>query len=94
MTTQSITGVHPVAQLFPLLAADEFAEFLESVKRDGLLTPVTIDPKGVLLDGRDRLKACGLAESNHGTSSTKAIRLHSSWRPISTVVISMAVRSH
>ena len=61
MTTQSITGVHPVAQLFPLLAADEFAEFLESVKRDGLLTPVTIDPKGVLLDGRNWLKACGLA---------------------------------
>jgi hypothetical protein len=61
MTSQSITRVHEIAQLFPLLDGDGLAELAESIRRNGLLMPIKTDPDGVLLDGRNRLKACEMA---------------------------------
>ena len=59
--TDHITGVHALAQIFPLLKDDELAELAASIKRNGQIAPVTIDRTGVLLDGRNRLKACEIA---------------------------------
>lgn len=50
--------VHPVADLFPMLADDELAELAEDIKQRGLLQPVVLDPEGRVLDGRNRLVAC------------------------------------
>jgi 16S rRNA G966 N2-methylase RsmD len=57
--------VHPAAELFPLLADDELRELAEDIRANGLHEPVWLydDPlRGVvLLDGRNRSRACQLA---------------------------------
>jgi protein gp37/ParB-like chromosome segregation protein Spo0J len=53
-----ITGIHPAADLFPLIADEEFAELCADVKARGLQQPITIWKDGALLDGRNRLLAC------------------------------------
>lgn len=53
--------VHPVADLFPMLAEDELAELAEDIKTRGLLQPIMLDGEGRILDGRNRLAACELA---------------------------------
>ena len=58
MTTNKVTGVHPVSQLFPPLPDDEFAGLVKSIRLTGQQSPITCDPNGLLLDGINRLKAC------------------------------------
>jgi ParB-like chromosome segregation protein Spo0J len=53
--------VHPVAELFPLMSEEELAELAHDIKTNGLLNPVIVDKNGVLIDGRNRLRACELA---------------------------------
>ena len=53
--------VHPVADLFPMLAEDELAELAEDIKQRGLLQPIVLDAQGRVLDGRNRLAACEMA---------------------------------
>jgi ParB-like chromosome segregation protein Spo0J len=53
--------VHPVADLFPMLADDELAELAEDIRQRGLLQPIVLDADGRVLDGRNRLAACELA---------------------------------
>jgi len=53
--------VHPVADLFPMLPADELRELAEDIAQRGLLQPIVLDPDGRVLDGRNRLAACGMA---------------------------------
>lgn len=53
-------NVHPVADLFPMLADDELAELAEDIKQRGLLHPIVLDSEGQVLDGRNRLAACAL----------------------------------
>jgi ParB-like nuclease domain len=52
------TEVHPLADLFPMMHADELAELAEDILINGLLHPIVIDVDGVLIDGRNRLAAC------------------------------------
>lgn len=53
-----ITGIHPAADLFPIVEGDEFAELCNDIKERGLAQPITIWTDGTLLDGRNRLLAC------------------------------------
>jgi protein gp37 len=53
-----ITGIHPAADLFPLVDGEEFAELCHDIKERGLQQPITIWKDGTLLDGRNRLLAC------------------------------------
>lgn len=53
-----IKGIHPAADMFPMMGADEFAELCASIAESGLEQPITIDNAGMLLDGRNRLLAC------------------------------------
>lgn len=53
-----VTGIHPAADLFPMVEGDEFAELCNDIKERGLAQPITIWTDGTLLDGRNRLLAC------------------------------------
>lgn len=60
MTTKH--DVHPVADLFPMLSADDLKSLADDIAARGLLHPVVTDTDGLVLDGRNRLAACELAK--------------------------------
>lgn len=57
----TITGTHPVADLFPMLADDELNDLAADIADRGLLHPVVLDTESRVLDGRNRLAACDRA---------------------------------
>lgn len=61
MSTASITGVHPYADKFPMLPESELSELAESILQNGLRQPIVLTEDGLILDGRNRAKACEMA---------------------------------
>jgi protein gp37 len=53
-----ITGIHPAADLFPLVEGEELKELCADIKERGLQQPIVVWHDGSLLDGRNRLLAC------------------------------------
>jgi hypothetical protein len=53
--------IHPAADLFPMMTADELQELAADIAENGQQEPIIIDD-GVLIDGRNRLEACKLAK--------------------------------
>lgn len=49
--------VHPVAEMYPLMPEDAYEEFKEDIRLHGQYDDIIIS-KGVLIDGRHRLRAC------------------------------------
>jgi ParB-like chromosome segregation protein Spo0J len=49
--------IHPAADVFPALAADDYAELRRDIELHGILEPIWVDPEGQVLDGRHRLRA-------------------------------------
>jgi ParB-like chromosome segregation protein Spo0J len=49
---------HPVAGLFPMLEADDFAALVEDIRLHGVREPIVRHRDGRVLDGRNRLLAC------------------------------------
>jgi hypothetical protein len=58
---RDVTSVHPAADLFPLMSAEELKVLGEDIKKNGMTSPVTLwvdaAGKSLLLDGRNRLDA-------------------------------------
>jgi N6-adenosine-specific RNA methylase IME4 len=50
---------HPAADHFPMLDETRFDELVASVRRDGLIDPIIL-LDGMILDGRNRLRACSV----------------------------------
>lgn len=51
--------VHPFAAEFPLIEGEEFDQLVDDVKRNGLREPIILShDRTVLIDGRNRLRAC------------------------------------
>ena len=51
-----IAGVHPAAELLPMMTDDEFQSLCADVDSQGFLHPVRVDNDGLLIDGRNRLQ--------------------------------------
>jgi hypothetical protein len=55
--------VHPAADLFPMMDKDELQKLAADIKKDCQRFPITLWKKdGSVLDGRNRLAACGIAD--------------------------------
>jgi len=51
--------VHPAAKRFPLMEEDRLAALADDIEKNGLFEPIVVTADGTLLvDGRNRLKAC------------------------------------
>lgn len=64
-------GIHPAADLFPMMDAETFAGLVEDVRTNGLLEAVWLTTDGLLLDGRNRLAACQLLGIEPATRTFK-----------------------
>jgi len=52
-----VTAIHPIADIFPPMSADEYAALVHDIRERGLLEPVWLYD-GLVLDGRHRSRAC------------------------------------
>jgi len=55
------TGIHPIANVFPMQQPDDFWELVENIRVTGLLHKIRREKEtGLLIDGRNRLLACSI----------------------------------
>src|SRR5262245_36387296 len=59
-TLANAPAVHPIAELFPMMAASELAALAQDIKANGLREPIWVHQDGRILDGRNRHAACAL----------------------------------
>lgn len=55
-----LAGIHPAAEMFPLMTDEEMAGLVEDVTAHGFTTPIAVQD-GLVLDGRNRLIASWLS---------------------------------
>lgn len=72
-------GVHPAADLFPMLEPEAFTKLVGDIDRNGQRDPIWLDADGQLIDGRNRLAACQrlnrdpLTRTYNGDSPTELV---------------------
>lgn len=64
--------IHPFADRFPMLPADELRALADDIKANGLRQPLLLTPDGALVDGRNRLAACAMAGVTPRFETTEA----------------------
>lgn len=52
---------HPYADRFPMLPEDELQRLAADIAENGLQNPIIVDADGLILDGRNRFRACQIA---------------------------------
>lgn len=58
--------VHPAASFFPLIEGEDFDALVMSIKTVGLMNPIVLK-NGMLIDGRNRLRAILELQANHSS---------------------------
>jgi len=53
---------HPYAELFPMMGQKELASLAKDIAENGQRDAIVLDEDDLILDGRNRLKACAMAE--------------------------------
>lgn len=82
--------VHPAADVFPLLDSEELKELAEDIKVNGLKDPIVVNHDGtVLIDGRNRLRACEIANAE---VTVKKLGSHYSEKQILDFIVSANIR--
>lgn len=49
---------HPYANVFPLMQGEEYDDLVADINKNGLHEPIVMTPDGLILDGRNRWRAC------------------------------------
>jgi hypothetical protein len=84
--------IHPVADLFPLMAGTEFDGLVEKIRAHGLRDPIKTW-NGMLLDGRNRRRASEAAGVYRSLKNrnwrTNSRRSNTSFRPIFILVVTI-----
>jgi len=62
MTTPFTGEIHPAAEGWYLMSDDEASSLADDISANGLIDPITLTHDGQLVDGRNRLAACSIAE--------------------------------
>jgi hypothetical protein len=68
MTGRARHEVHPAALAFPEMPAAELEELADDIKQNGLAHPIVLSADGIILDGRNRLRACHRGVDSHNDS--------------------------
>ena len=84
-------AVHPVLELIPSMRPEEYEPFKADIAEHGVIFPVEVDEHGVVLDGRERLRAC----RELGLDCPRVIRIGLSEEEKFALVISLnLIRRH
>jgi hypothetical protein len=59
--TQPVRAVHPAALAFPEMSPAALHELAEDIRQNGQAHPIMRTADGIVLDGRNRLRACEIA---------------------------------
>jgi hypothetical protein len=54
--------IHPIADLWPMMSDEELEALATDIKANGLAEAIILDQEGTLVDGRNRLAACKIAD--------------------------------
>lgn len=54
--------VHPAADRFPMLDEEALESLAADIEENGLVQPIVVDSNGRVIDGRNRLAACDIAD--------------------------------
>jgi hypothetical protein len=52
---------HPLANCWPLMEDEDFDDLVESIRLTGLRNAILLDSEGLIIDGRNRYRACLIA---------------------------------
>src|SRR6266436_176855 len=60
-----IKGIHPATELLPMATEEELAIICADIEANGFIHPIRVNKAGLLLDGRNRLRAAWVLKKDN-----------------------------